>query len=48
MTEIDEDGLELNVIVVLGSMITNDFTMDQHKMDFSILLSELHAEDLYY
>ena len=30
---------------LLGRMITPDLTMDQHKVDFSTLLSELHAED---
>ena len=30
---------------LLGRMITQDLTMDQHKVDFSTLLSELHAED---
>ena len=35
--EINEDGL--------GSMITQDLMMDQHKVDFSTLLSELYAEN---
>ena len=35
--------MELNVIVGLNE--TRDLTMDQHKVDFSTLLSELHAED---
>ena len=39
--EIDEDGLG----VLLGSMITQDLTMDQHKVDLFTLRSELHAED---
>ena len=29
----------------LGGVITQGLTMDQHKVDFSTLLSELHAED---
>ena len=43
LMEIDEDGLELNVIA--GCMITQDLTMDQHKVDFSTVLSELQSED---
>ena len=35
--EINEDGL--------GSMITQDLMMDQHKVDLSTLQAELHAED---
>ena len=35
--EINEDGL--------GSMITQDLTKDQYKVDFFTLLLELHAED---
>ena len=35
--EINEDGL--------GSMITQDLTMDQHRVDLSTLRSELHAVD---
>ena len=31
--------------ILLGSMITQDLTMDQHKVDLSTLRSELHAED---
>ena len=31
--------------VLLGSMITQDLTMDQHKVDLITLRSELHAED---
>ena len=30
---------------LLGSIITQDLMMDQHKVDFSTLLSELHSED---
>ena len=30
---------------LLGSIITKDLTMDQHKVGFSTLLSELHAGD---
>ena len=30
---------------LLGSIITHDLTTDQHKVDLSILLSKLHAED---
>ena len=41
--EIDEDGLEL--MSLLGSIRTQDLMMDQHKVDFSTLMSELHAED---
>ena len=38
-----KDGLELNVII--GSMITQDLTMNQHKVELSILLQEMNAED---
>ena len=30
---------------LLGSMITQDLTMEQHKVDFSTFLLELHSED---
>ena len=46
MTEIDEDGLELNVIV--GEHDNPNLMMDQHKVDLSTLLSELHTEDCLF
>ena len=37
--------MEMDWGVLLESMITQDFTMDQHKVDLFTLRSELHAED---
>ena len=37
--------MEMDWGVLLGSMITQDFTMDQHKVDLFTLQPELHADN---
>ena len=37
--------MDWSLMSLLGSLISQDLTMDKSKVDFFTLLSELHAED---